>query len=515
MAQVSTAQRAVAELLLAVFLPRLDAELNSSSGSGGGSRGGIAELRGNLAMLEGSSQAGKALLGMLCPLLSSPALLPAVTRYLQRQQPWRAALQHAVRCCTALPASSGQGLPLQQQMLHLELHSEAFRLVGLVASSGFQGTGAAVRSTAAGSGSGSNGSSQLPAVALLRRLVPHARAVISTVAALQQYPLQQLHLFNLCSCMAMVLPELQPPQQLGVRDLAGWAVAADAGIRLLPLLTSPQLANLEPQPQLAGTSLAGVQPARPLVLQLLQLFVLPAMDMSSLSDQLGGPQPDVLLRLLMQCHASSCRLLHWLAADPAHVQLGGQELPLQSLLPQLACALHTNLKAICTLTGFVEQGDKLRWGVWFGCRRAVELATVLFPVAAVACVHGCGTCGIAGNALQTAALWPAHHRMPLCFLGDHCRLRVQGVCHAHWHALCSGAAIGDATSGGNWAGAAPATTTAALVLCCKRFEALASDPEFFPTLKGLLASLDQVWWGGCVQSGRAIYRCQTGRTGCI
>lgn len=344
----SVARKAVVELLLGACLPRLAAALSSGTGDGGGS-----DMHSPAAApqaLHASRSAPQALLCMLADTLRTDSLKPAVALYLQQQQQEAVALVQVVRCCTGLPADPPEGW--QQPETQAEAHVAAFQLLSTCS----------LRAAADPSHSGSR-SSPRPALALLARYVPHAAAVLSAVAA-QQYPLRKVHVLSLCTCMAAMLTNLidAGSSQVGRAELAGWAAAADAGLRLLPLLCS-ELGTEQPS---AAVVAAGEQPAALLASAIFQLYRAGTrlLSGSSLLSQRGGEDPSTLLALMMRVHASGCRKLHWFAADPARLQQcsGWEPGPAAAALLQ---TLEANLQSFSWLHhglhSQVKADEKLRW----------------------------------------------------------------------------------------------------------------------------------------------------------
>lgn len=240
-------------------------------------------------------------------------------------------------------------------MLQAELHVDAFWPVHLLA------TSSPPANIPVASSGGSSGARQRPATTLLRQLAPQAAVVLRAVAAEPQYSEREEHLLVLCTCVSEVLPRVPLPQRVPLPEIADWATAADAGVRLLPLL-SLQLSGLRPPPQMGTAAWADLQPARRLAHGLARLFVLGSqrLDDAGLDSQRGGSQPVALTKLLVQCHASGCRLLHWLAADPARPGQCGFEVPLHDILALLVPALDKLLHAISSLDCIVAGDVELR-----------------------------------------------------------------------------------------------------------------------------------------------------------
>jgi hypothetical protein len=292
----------------------------------------------------GEDPAGGALVmaASLGSLLLHPSLMPALGRRLR--QPGggaaRAALaQQAVRAVKALPAAGNwAGVRLPDAFL-----SALTGTAGLLAASVNGALPPEGEPAVAGSSSQQEQEQrEQTAVAWeVVRLVPHMAALLQACAAdmRQQSPLDLMGTMQRFQRCIWVLQHLGPLHD--TQRLADWAAAADAALRLLPLLARLQgdtsaLAQppgrlLQQQPQQhdqqqaqqaqqAQWDMCGAPDmAELLATQLLQAVWLRSSGLLAprpISDcQVPGqPSLDAAAALLFQLHSSSCRLLHWLAA---------------------------------------------------------------------------------------------------------------------------------------------------------------------------------------------------------
>ena len=321
-------QQSVAELLLRVGLPTLRAAFVDPAAGRGGSALFEPESMPNIAM------------GGLVGALGMPSLKPAVQRCLH-QHGGAALVQLAADIMQALPVARPAGIGRDDFM---RTHAGSIRLLSRLCrwidtplqlpaeASGRGGAQSTRGSTASDSSATGAGSSQTAADVqaaawAVIHLLPHLAALLRELACSDAF--SQYQLAEVCNAIAVALCLLQAFKGPGSLDqLAAWAAAADAGLRLLPLLVQlgARWRQRQPDPLLPAElhDSASVHFST-LLLDVWMRHVEKARQCaSSHLHQLaaGSPAADEtqlppVARQLWQLHTTSCRLVHWLAAEGA------------------------------------------------------------------------------------------------------------------------------------------------------------------------------------------------------
>ena len=319
-------------LLLHVGLPSLRSAFVDPAASGGGR-----------ALFESEGTPNHALIGLVAA-LGLPCLATALQRCLH--QPGCAALvQQAADIVQALPVARPAGIGPDN---FINTHAGTIRLLSRLCN--WMHTPLQLAPDASGRGGGqptSGGSSTVPdspatgagsqaavdvqpAAWALIHLLPHLAALLQELASSDAY--SQHRLAVICNDIAAALGLLKARAFSGPENLdqlAAWAAAADAGLRLLPLLVQlgarwsqqqhdPLLpAELQhnaffqlPRGLLVDVWMRQVEPARLCASSHLH-------QLAAGSPAAGQEQLPPVARQLWQLHSTSCRLIHWLAAEGA------------------------------------------------------------------------------------------------------------------------------------------------------------------------------------------------------
>lgn len=344
-------QHAVASLLLHRCLPAL-----ATAAAAG------AAARPRQMLVGGYSQP----LGALNALLASPSLQPAVEQQLQ-QAGGATAAQHVAAIVRALAACRPEGVPapafanaLASAMGLLGVASRALSTNALLAEFMDRILGDSAGETdpnfvASACVNTAHGSGRIVAHALVMRprqcppeeqraaawqvvhLVPHAAAMLRSLAADNEQPREVLH--SVCRNFnggLMLLENLQgcPAQPA---QLQAWAAAAEAGLRLQPLLADPAWHLAQPEadhPWHSSEAMHYPDAVSNLSNLLLKhLWLEPPLSSASTGGTAAAISASTA-RQLWQLHSTGCRLLHWLAADSDR-QLSAAELGWAGCLRQL------------------------------------------------------------------------------------------------------------------------------------------------------------------------------------
>ena len=274
------------------------------------------------------------LLDTLTSAVGSASLMPALQRHISL--PGSAAFfQHAARVVKAVPLEVPEGVPAQQ---HAAAHRNAAKLLSdlcllLTSAAGQPGSRAAATSTAPGR-------AELQAAGWqVVGLVPHMAAAIQGMAAGTSRKLQQM-LPAICysfatavQCQDMWSTSIGSQQQLEV-----WVAAADAGMRLLPLLRQLDASWHQRQDLRDDFQIVALMAAR-LVLRMLHVGSIGACKWALRP----GSEPAACVRAslaapLAQLHSRSCRLVHWLLAGGHRAMMpGGGSAADWDVLQELLC----------------------------------------------------------------------------------------------------------------------------------------------------------------------------------
>jgi hypothetical protein len=253
----------------------------------------------------------------LAAVLAVPSLSAAVARHQPRLDTvvW---VQHAAANVEALPASRPDGVAAG-------VFGRAFEAVILLLSCLCDAM--LDQPTAGSSSSGGTNNSCEQAAWELVRVVPHAAACSQALAVDGECPRSTVAAVCCNLGFALRLLERLRMSKATPAQLEAWAAAAEAGVRLQPLLarlhSEAAEAGLRLQPLQAQLhSEAAEEQQQQQQQQQQQLFA--ALSLQLINNlwcgmpDTRGTEPDgaaALGRRLWQLHSASCQLLHWLAAD--------------------------------------------------------------------------------------------------------------------------------------------------------------------------------------------------------
>ena len=268
--------------------------------------------------------------------LIAPSLAPAVRSRLH-QPDGAAFLRQAVRVFGAVPLRHGEGLPAEVIM---QAHASAIKLLAplyhaLVINEVAAGAAGASQDSAGGQGNAGRapvaggGSNRAAAVCTadlqgaacweMIGLVPHLAAVLDWLGRLPagSTGLQQVQAFY-CTAFTMLLSWRD---ELGSfssqQQLRAWAAAADAGLRLLPLLCHWQLDASWQQLDVRTVQQAPAGTVASSILGLWRDGCITAWSWADGSGSMASAEERASVAgQLAQLQSRSCRLLHWLAAAP-------------------------------------------------------------------------------------------------------------------------------------------------------------------------------------------------------
>ena len=303
-------QSAVVDLLLEQALPYLEA---AAEGAGMDWYSGIARRA----------------LDILAHSLDAASLQPAMGRRL-RQPSGAAFMQLAVRVVEAVPESHGAREPADK---FVTAHANSARLlyavcIALMGDKAADPAGSSQDSTGSAGTAGDRGrhfasSAEWQAAAWeVAGLVPHMASAVVAVSAISSA--SQAMLAYTCSAYSHVLSRLVECHGISSQQrLEVWAAAADAGLRLLPLLR--QL-DVKWQQQDVPARLRGA--AQDLISSLMHVWIegcYGALDWANMfASTVAADVRASLAGELEQLHSRSCRLLQWLAAADNRAALPGE-----------------------------------------------------------------------------------------------------------------------------------------------------------------------------------------------
>jgi hypothetical protein len=219
---------------------------------------------------------------------------------------------------------------------------------------------------ASGSSSGSASTGQRAAWELVR-LVPHAAACIQALAAGGECPRSTVA--AICGYLGLALRLLSAVQLASctptAAQLEAWAAAAEAGVRLQPLLARLHSEAAEEDGEQQQQQQQQQQPFEILSMRLLDNLwagmLCPQLPLGGAADDAGRTS---LAQRLWRLHSTSCRLLHWLAADSsrclaAFSTMGAYDWELlSSALDSQFWRAHSLL---CPEKGGSPEGEQHRW----------------------------------------------------------------------------------------------------------------------------------------------------------
>ena len=361
---------------------------SSGSGSGSGSSGGSAGAAGHAD--SPMSQDPLFAYHLLCNVavaLTTPGLGPVISTRVC--QPGSVALiQTACRVATALPLAPPEGVPPQD---FCDAHFGAICTLGNLAQfanpdehqAGSSATNTSGGGSGGGGGSAAPGGGGLPSLgslegrslvawellAALPRLMDVLRLLI--IQQPEQTGVASVMCSSLTAVLQLIMRSMTGAAISKLDQLTAWAAAADAGLRLLPLL-----AQLDADMRSGGEYAGGRTPAA-------QLWSICFTFWAAGTDPMYGCARDWAAHIaataavpaatrtttaarLCQLHATVCRLMHWLAASSERLQL------LHSLVGAglrliLPTCLHCQLLCTLALMQHAEPGCQLSHTRWARC----------------------------------------------------------------------------------------------------------------------------------------------------